>query len=66
LTKTQAGVDQTFKFNKKTKFIHDGKGSSFESLKLGDKVWVDADQDKKTGDFITRKVVTGVFSMPTS
>jgi len=63
LTKTKVGADQTFKFNKKTKFIHDGKGSSLESLKLGDEVWVDADQDKKTGDFFAKKVVTGVFIM---
>jgi hypothetical protein len=63
LTKTQVGSDQTFKFNKKTKFIHDGKGSSLESVKLGDEVWVDADEDKKSGDLIARKVVTGVFVM---
>lgn len=63
LTKTGAGVDETFKFSKKTKFMYDGKGSSIESLKLGDKVWVDASQDKKTGDFIARKVVGGAFLM---
>jgi hypothetical protein len=63
LTKTDAGVDQTFKFNKKTKFTYDGKSSSLESLKLGDKVWVDASQDKKTGDFTARKVVSGAFLM---
>jgi hypothetical protein len=27
-------------------------------------VWVDVDEDKKTGDLIARKVVTGVFLMP--
>lgn len=63
LTKTKSGTDQTFKFNKKTKFIHDGKSSSIESLQLGDKVWVDVDTDKKTGNFIARKVVTGVLLM---
>jgi hypothetical protein len=63
LTKTKAGTDQTFKFNKKTKFTLDGKDGSFKSLKLGDEVWVDADTDKKTGDLIARKVVTGVFTM---
>jgi len=63
LTKTNAGFDQTFKFNKKTKFIRDGKGSSLESVKPGDKVWVDAAQDKKTGDSIARKVVSGAFLM---
>ena len=64
LTKTQAGPDQTFKLNKKTKFIRDGKGSSLNSLKIGDDVWVDADENKKTGDLIARKVITGVFLMP--
>ena len=63
LTKTNAGMDQTFKFNKKTKFIHDGKGSSLVSVKVGDKVWVDGSQDKKTGDSIARKVVGGVSLM---
>jgi hypothetical protein len=63
LTKTQVGSDQTFKFIKKTKFTHDGKASTLESLKTGDEVWVDADPDKKSGDFIARKVVTGVFVM---
>ena len=64
LTKTKTGADQTFKFNKKTKFIRDGKGSSFELIKLGDEVWVDVDTDKKTGALIARKVVTGVLIMP--
>ena len=63
LTKTKAGVDQTFKFNKKTKFIRDGKGSSLEALKLGDDVWVEPKEDKKTGDLIARKVVSGAFLM---
>ena len=63
LTKTQSGVDQTFKFNKKTKFVHDGKGSTLDALKMGDEVWVDADTNKKTGDLTARKVVTGVFIM---
>ena len=65
LTKTKAGADQTFKFNKKTKFIQDGKDISLKSLKMGDEVWVDVDEDKKTGDLIARKVVTGIFIMPT-
>ena len=62
--KAQYGSDQTFKFDKKTKFIHDGKDSSLKALKLGDEVWVDSDTDKKTGDLIARKVITGVFLMP--
>jgi len=63
LTKTDAGMDQTFKFNKKTKFIHDGKSSSLESVKMGDKVWVDAAQEKKSGDSIAKKVVSGTSMM---
>jgi hypothetical protein len=63
LTKTKAGADQTFKFSKKTKFIRDGKNSSFELIKVGDNVLVDADPDKKTGDLIARKVVSGVYTM---
>lgn len=66
LTKTKVGADQTFKFNKKTKFIRDGKDGSFKSLKVGDEVWVDADEDKETGNFIARKVIAGVFTMPSS
>ena len=64
LTKTKSGEDQTFKFNKKTKFIRDGKDSSLESVHLGDDVWVDVSTDKKTGNLIARKVITGVFIMP--
>jgi len=63
LTKTNAGMDQTFKFNSKTKFMRDGKKSSLESFKLGEKVWVDAKEDKKSGDLVARKVVTGAFLM---
>jgi hypothetical protein len=66
LNKTKSGSEQTFKFSKKTKFIRDGKEMSSKSLNLktGDEVWVDADEDKKTGDQIARKVIAGVFVMP--
>ena len=60
LTQTKFGVDQTFKLNKKTKFIQDGKASSFDKLKVGDRIFVDVDTDKKTGDLIAKKVVSGV------
>ncbi len=60
LEKTKFGIDQTFKFERKTKFIHDGKPSSWENLKTGDKVWVDVHKDKKTGDLFAKRVVTGV------
>lgn len=66
LSKTQAGVDVTYKFDKKTKFIRDGKSSKLAALKAGDEVWVDADQNKKTGDLIAHKVVSGVFVMPSN
>ena len=60
LTKTKFGVDQSFKLNKKTKFIMDGKPSTFEKLKVGEEVFIDVDTDKKTGDLIAKKVVSGV------
>jgi hypothetical protein len=56
-------MDENFKLNKKTKFIHDGKSSSPDAVKVGDKVWVDAQLDKKTGDSIARKVVSGTSLM---
>ncbi len=60
LTKTQYGLDKTFKLERKTKYIHDGRPSSFDRLKVGDQVWVDVKKNKKTGEMIARKVVTGV------
>jgi hypothetical protein len=63
LTKTVSGEDRTFKFNKKTKFLLDGKDSTIESVHVGDKIWVDMDEDKKTGDLLAHKVVAGVFLM---
>jgi hypothetical protein len=60
LEKTKFGIDQTFKFDRKVKFIQDGKPSSLDQLKVGDKVWVDVKKDKKTGELIAKKVVTGM------
>ena len=60
LEKTRSGIDQSFKFERKTKFIHDVKPSSRENLKVGDQVWVDVHKDKKTGDLYAKKVVTGI------
>jgi hypothetical protein len=60
LTKTKFGTDQSFKITKKTKFIQDGKASSFDKLKVGDRIFVDVDRDKRTGDMIAKKVVSGV------
>lgn len=60
LDKTEFGDDQEFTLSPKTKFIQDGKPSSLERLKVGDKVWIDLKKDKKKGIFIAQKVVTGV------
>ena len=63
LTKTKFGVDQTFKLNKKTKFTLDGKASSYDKLKVGDRIFIDVDTDKKTGVLTAKKVVSGVDIM---
>ena len=60
LDKTVFGIDQAIKLEAKTKFIHDGKPSSFNQLKVGDQVYVETKKDKKTGDLLAKKVVTGV------
>ncbi len=60
LEKTKFGIDTNIKLVAKTKFIHDGKPSSLGRLKVGDKVWVQTKEEKKTGDLIAKKVVTGV------
>ena len=60
LEKTKAGIDQTFKFKSKTKFIHDNKPSSREDLKVGEQVYVDVRKDKKTGDLYAREVISGI------
>jgi len=58
--KTPFGDGQNFKLDRKTKFVHDGKPSTFEGLKVGDKVWIDVKMEKKSGEMIAKKVVTGV------
>jgi hypothetical protein len=67
LTHTKFGIEHAFKLNKKTKYIQDGKASSFDKLKVGDRIFIDVDTDKKTGDLIAKKVVSGVDipSIPT-
>ena len=60
LTKTKFGVDQSFKINKKTKFVQDGKASSYDKLKVGDEVFIDVDKGKRTGTLFAKKVVSGV------
>jgi len=58
--KTPFGDGQNFKLDRKTKFVYDGKPSTFEGLKVGDKVWIDVKVEKKSGEMIAKKVVTGV------
>ncbi len=60
LDKTEFGDEQTFRLESKTKFIHDQKNSSLAKLKVGEQVWVDMKKDKKTGEMVAKKVVTGV------
>lgn len=64
LAKTKFGVDQTIELEDKTKFIHDNKPSSRDKLKVGDQVFVDFRKDKKTGNLIAKKVVTGAEVVP--
>ena len=59
LDKTALGDEQVFLLSPKTKFIHDGKPSSLENLKVGDMVWVDKKKNK-AGDMLAVKVLTGV------
>ncbi len=58
--KTPYGDGQSFKLERKTKFIHDGKPSTADALKVGEKVWLDVKVEKKTGEMIAKKVVTGL------
>ena len=60
LEKTKVGIDQTFKFQPKTKFLHDNKPSSREDLKVGEQVYVDVHTDKKTGDLYAKQVISGI------
>lgn len=60
LTKTKYGVDQPFKFTKKTRFFLDGKPSLVDKVKVGDGIYIDVDVDKKTGDQLAKKVICGV------
>ena len=59
LDKTALGDGQVFQLSPKTKFIQDGKPSSLENFKAGDKVWVDRKKNK-AGDMLARKVLTGI------
>jgi hypothetical protein len=59
LDKTALGDEQIFLLSPKTKFIRDGKPSSLEKFKAGDKVWVDKKKNK-VGDMLALKVLAGV------
>ncbi len=60
LDKTMFGNDQVFKLTKKTKFVRNDKPVKRMMLKPGTMVWIDMRRNKKTGDMIAKKVVTGV------
>jgi len=62
LDKTKFGIDQSFKLDAKTKYLHDGKPSSWDQLAVGDQVWVDVKTDKKSGEMTAKKVLTGVVA----
>ena len=62
LEKTKFGVDQPIKLNNKTKFIRDGNPSSFDKLKVGDQVWIQVKNQKKSAEMTAVKVFTGVVA----
>ncbi len=62
LDKTMFGDDQPFRIEAKTKYIYDGKAGKLEDFKVGDKVFVQIKKDKKTGDMIATRVVSGLPS----
>jgi len=62
LEKTKFGIDQTIKLAPKTKYLHDGKPSSWDQLKVGQQVWVQVKTDKKTGEMAAKRVLTGVVA----
>ncbi len=62
LEKTKFGVDQTIKLTAKTKYIYDGEASTFGRLKVGDQVWLQIKNEKKTGGMIAEKILSGVIA----
>ena len=60
LDKTEFGVPQTIKLDKKTKFVHNGKAGTIAQLKTGEDVYVDVKKNKKTGEMLAKKVLTGI------
>ncbi|HEV2349399.1 MAG TPA: hypothetical protein VG028_06075 [Terriglobia bacterium] len=64
LDKTKFGVDQTIKLEPKTKYVRNGKSSSWAKLEVGDPIYVDIKTDKKTKVMIAKKVISGVVATP--
>jgi len=62
LDKTKFGIDQSVKLDAKTKYLRDGKPSSWDRLAVGDQVWVDVKTDRKSGEMTAKKVLTGVVA----
>ena len=60
LDKTKFGVPQTIKLDKKTKFIRNGKPGTLDQLQVGQDVYVDVKKNKKTGEMLAKKVLTGI------
>jgi hypothetical protein len=65
LDKTKVGIPQTVQLSKKTKYVRNGKKSSFDKLKIGDMVYIDVKTNKKTGAMLARKVVSGMNATAT-
>jgi hypothetical protein len=61
--KTEFGDDQAFRLDKKTRFLRDGKPAAAADLQAGDKVWVKIRREKKSGDLVALRVVSGVLSV---
>lgn len=61
LDKTRYGIATPVKLTSKTRFVRNKKKSTLTALKVGDAVYVDVKNDKKTGDLIAKKVLSGVL-----
>jgi hypothetical protein len=64
LDKTKFGADKTILLGPKTKYVRDGKSSSWDKLKTGDPVYVDVKTDKKTKVMTAKRVTSGVVATP--
>ena len=59
LDKTPYGLPKSVKFDKKTKFIMNSKPAKLDQFKVGEGVFVQVKTNKKTGDMIAKKLVSG-------